>query len=864
MINLPDYTIEFNETLGLYHGYSNLDKNRKPLLFKIYKDLYNTPENIARFKSVYGAMFNIKSDRIIKIFDIQSSIEGVVLIQEDFNGIPLKEFLKGEEINLKTFLSMAVQLSEALKEIHSYNIYHGNISLTSIFIDKDSSLIKTGDFGLSFLETKELGSFYDKDVIENRLPFISPEQTGRMNRSVDYRTDFYSLGTVFYTMLTGILPFSSGDPLELIHAHIAKMPKTPRELKQDIPGMVSDITMKLLSKGAEDRYQSAGGLKADLEECMRQLNENGKIEGFLPGKKDISEKFSIPEKLYGREKEIEALLAAFERVCNGKNEVMLINGEPGIGKSTLINEFHKLIIHQKCYFISGKYDQFTKNIPYSGIITAFQGLIKILLVEGEEKIQAWKNKILEALGNNGKLITDVIPEVELIIGKQAEIPELDSILAQNRFNLFFRKFTEVFIEADHPLVLFLDNLQWIDAASFNLIKLLTASYTGYFLFIGIFRQEKSNIHNSLLIEFEKMKNENVIINSISLSGLGSLNINRLLSDTLHYPEEKTKSLTQLIYDKTGGNPFFLKQFIMNLYKEQIVFFDFNSGWQWDIEKIKQTQMTNNVIELMRGKIEKLSEIKLRILKTASCIGNRFDKEIIISLLKDNDNMGQIYKAFTEVESEGFIFISGNQYQFVHDRIQEAVYSLIPDESKIEMHYRIGHIILAKTGDKREVTEKMFTAVDQLNRAIPIINNPQEKLELARLNFEVGQKAKTSVAFESANNYFKAGMRLLENDSWESQYELTYFLYKERMECEYLTLNFIEAERIFNEILRNAKTSNEKASAYVLIILLYGNMAKYKESLMKGIEAMRLVRIMPAGTRDQGNDRFKTAPVLFPI
>ncbi len=842
MINLPDYTIEVRDgehpVSNSYHGYSNSDKNKKPLLFKILKDLYNTPENIARFKSVYGKLMDIKSDRIIKILDIQNSNEGIVLIREDFNGIPLKEFLKEEEIDLKTFLSMVIQLSEALKEIHAYNIYHGNISLSSIFIDKENSSIKMGDFELSFLEAKELESFYDKDVIENRLPFISPEQTGRMNRSVDYRTDFYSLGVVFYAMLTGILPFSSRDPLELIHAHIAGIPEVPREVKQDIPEMVSAIVMKLLSKGAEERYQSAGGLKADLEECGRQLNEKGKIEKFPLGKKDISDKFNIPEKLYGREKEIEALQAAFERAASGACEIMLVTGNPGIGKSALVNEIHKTIAAKRSFFIAGQYEQFKRDVPYSAIIQAFQGLVKQILGQSDENLRVYKERLANALGNIGKVITDIIPEVELIVGAQPDVPELGPDGSQNRFNLVFRNFTSVFAAEESPLVLFLDDLQWADSASLKLIKTLTTQRENIsLLFIGTYRDNEINESHPMIITFDEIRKRGVVINTISLPPLTQEDVNALTASTLRTDEKMTMPLGEHIYNKTNGNPFFVNQFLKTLYDERVIKFDYESGWKWDIGKAAQMQVTDNVVELMAGKISKLPENTRRILQVCSCMGNRFDLAML-SLVSDIP----IEKAFVYLAAaieEGLVSLQGGIYNFQHDRIQAAAYSLIPDEEKSKIHYMIGRKVLAAAADEK-LLDMIFYIVNQLNNGRTMITDRAERTELARLNRMAGIKAKKSTAYGSAVRYLTTGIELLPEQSWDVEYELTFSLFRERMECEYLTGNFEVAVSLFDIVTKNAKTVVDQTNAYTIMVVLYTNIGDYKEAIRLGLEGFDMV------------------------
>ncbi|MDY6970289.1 MAG: AAA family ATPase, partial [Spirochaetota bacterium] len=472
MIELPDYKL--NEEISqdyhsfLYRGTRKSDN--KPVLIETFLTEFDTPIQAAQFRQEFSIIKNLKSEGFIKAYDTQNFRDGLALILEDFPGEPLYKNINILHNDIIKFLFVAIQLSKALSEIHHANIIHKEIKPKNIFLNQDTGVVKFIGPGLSSILTRENEHIYNPDVLHDSLPYMSPEQTGRMNRTMDYRTDFYSLGVVFYEIMTGTLPFYSDNPLELFHSHIAITPEAPIRINSKIPEAISSIIMKMLAKNPEDRYQSAGGLKADLEECLNQIETTGKIKPFLPGIKDISDKLNIPQKIYGRDKEISLLMAAFDRVSRSASELTLVSGYAGIGKTALINEIHKPIVQQKGYFISGKFDRLQLNMPYSAIIQAFKDLIRQILTEDQHRIKKWRAQFNEGLGNNGRIITDVIPELKLIIGEQPEVQDLGFEESQNRFNLVFRTFVNIIAEASHALVIFLDDLQWADSASLNLLE----------------------------------------------------------------------------------------------------------------------------------------------------------------------------------------------------------------------------------------------------------------------------------------------------------------------------------------------------------------------------------------------------------
>ncbi|MEG4030115.1 MULTISPECIES: AAA family ATPase [unclassified Microcoleus] len=835
-----------------------------PVILKVLKENYPTPQELARYRTEYKITQSLNLSGCIKAYDLQPYQNTLVMFVEDFGGESLKIWMQQQKFSIAEFLRIAIATTESLQQIHSAHIIHKDINPSNIVFNPASGELKIIDFGISTQLTRENYTIKNPNFLEGTLAYMSPEQTGRMNRSLDYRTDFYSLGATFYELLTYQLPFDTHDVLELVHSHLAKQPLSPSQVNPEIPQIVSDIVMKLMGKNAEERYQSAIGIKADLEECLNQLHTTKNISVFAIGCQDISNRFQIPQKLYGRKREIDSLLTAFARVsgqgqdATATSSMMLISGYSGIGKSALVQELYKPITQQRGYFISGKFDQYQRNIPYSAIVSAFQDLAKQLLTESEAQLKEWREKLLDALGINGQVIIDVIPEIELIIGKQPAPPELGATEAENRFNFVFQNFIKVFTKPEHPLTIFIDDLQWADGASLKLMQLLmSASSTGLFL-IGAYRDNEVSAGHPLMLTIAEIVETGAKVDRIFLSPLDLASVTQLISDALNCMESRVKSLAELVFFKTGGNPFFMKEFLKSLYTESLLQFDsLVFSWEWDLDQIQARGFTDNVVELMAGKIQQMSDKTQETLKIAACIGNQFDLKTLASLCEKS--LGETADYLYAAVAENLVVLLGNmgdveleiagklpssqsvEYKFVHDRIQQAAYSLIDEQDKPSVHKQIGQLLLQNTPlHKRD--EKIFDIVNQLNFGLELIVNQQEKDTLAELNLIAGQKAKASTAYQPAFNYLQTGINLLAENTWLMQYNLSLQLHQEATEAAYFFGDFERMESLAALVLQNTKIAVDGAKVYALKIQAALSQSNFQEGIKIGLYFLHLLGI----------------------
>lgn len=803
----------------------------QPVILKMLKQAYPPPEKVAWFRREYELTQSLHLEDVINVYELTADQHRPVMVLEDFGGESLELHLKkrGQRFTLAEFLPLASKISDILGRVHQQHVIHKDVNPSNIVWNPHTGQTKFIDFGISTALTHENPVPWNPTSGEGTLAYMSPEQTGRMNRVLDYRTDLYSLGVTFYELLTGQLPFPVTDALALMHAHLARQPTPPEQLVPDLPQPLSAIVMKLIAKNAEDRYQSAYGLKADLEECQRRWQTTRRIDPFPLSQDDVVEQLHLAQKLYGREAEIATLLTAFERVRQGVGEFMLVSGPAGIGKSVLVREIYKPITRQRGYFITGKFEQFHKNIPYALLTQALRSLMRQLLTENAAQIAVWREKLLSGLGPNSQVIIDVVPEVALIIGPQPSVPALPPVEAQNRLTLVFQNFIRVFAQAEHPLILFLDDLQWADTASLNLLSsLITASKEQSLFVVGAYRDNEVYEAHPLMLTLDEIRKTGSSAPRIVLRPLDFSNVCQLLAETLNCAMQRAEPLADLVLTKTNGNPFFINEFLKSLYTEELLKFDFRSGdWQWDIGKIQARNITDNVVALMSDKLQRLPPRTQQILKLAASIGNQFDLQTlaIVHQRPVRETATDLWEAL----EEGLVLPLGNtyklmnldvqglaeemtvEYKFAHDRIQQAAYSLIPEWEKQTVHCQIGQLLLQRIStDERE--QRIFDIINHLNIGENLIRDRTERKELAELNLFAGKKAKAA-APEVALNYLQAGLELLEENSWEAQYRLTLTLHEEAAEAAYLSGDYERMERLTEAVLQHARTFLDKVRVY---------------------------------------------------
>jgi PAS domain S-box-containing protein len=759
-----------------------------------------------------------------------------VLLLDDPGGQPLDRCL-GRLMELGPFLRIGISLSTALHELHEKGIIHKDIKPTNVLVDSTTDQVWLTGFGIASRLPRERQAPAPPEVIAGTLAYMAPEQTGRMNRSVDARSDLYALGVTLYEMLTGQLPFAASDPMEWVHCHIARRPVPPDERRRDLPRATSAIVMKLIAKTPEERYQTAFGLESDLRRCLAGWEAQRRIDDFPLGEHDWPDRLLIPEKLYGREREVETLLTAFDRVVSHATpELVLVSGHSGVGKTSVVNELHKVLV-PRGLFASGKFDQYKRDIPFATLAQAFQSLIRPLLSKSDTELVSWRHALLEALGPNGRLMTDLMPELTLIIGDQPPAPELPPQQAQSRFQLVFQRFIDVFARPEHPLALFLDDLQWLDAATLDLLEdLFTRSDLQYLMLIGAYRDNEVTATHPLIRKLDAIKAAGGKVAEITLTPLAREHLGQLIADALRCEAERAAPLAGLTHEKTGGNPFFAIQFLSSLAEEALITFDHGAAcWSWDLDRIHTKGYTDNVVDLMVGKLIRLPADAQNALQQLACLGNIAEittLSVVLGIAKE-----QVDTALWPARRQELVERMAGTYRFVHDRVQEAAYSTIPKELRIEAHLRIGRLLAAHTPpEKRE--EAIFDIVNQLNRGASLITSMAEREQLAELNLLAGQRAKASTAYLSALTYLTCGLALLPADGWQRRRELALALEVNRAECEFLTGALAEAEQRLEALSARTTDVVERATVARLRVELYVALDRSDRAVVVGLDFLR--------------------------
>jgi PAS domain S-box-containing protein len=829
--------VEFTLYRGRQHG------NASPVLAIALTAEQPSPEGLRRLEHEYSLAAELEPAWAAKPLALTRHQGRMILVLADPGGAVLDRVLERDReqpLDLARFLRRAINLATALGHAHQRGLIHKDVKPENVLVDDDDHVWLAG-FGIASRLPRERQAPSPPEIIAGTLAYMSPEQTGRMNRSMDTRSDLYSLGVTLYQMLTGLLPFAAADPLEWVHCHIARQPVAPVD-RRDVPEPLSAIIMRLLAKNAEERYQSAAGLEADLRRCLVEWQSHGRIDSFLLGANDWSDRLLIPEKLYGREREVDTLLAAFDRViAGGRPELVLVSGYSGVGKSAVVNELHKSLVPPRGLFASGKFDQYKRDIPYATVAQAFRSLIRPLLSKPEAELSKWRDDLLQALNRNGSLLTDLVPELKLIIGEQPPLAPLPAQEAKTRSHLAFRRFISVFARPEHPLALFLDDLQWLDAATLDFLEdLLVQQDLAHLLVVGAYRDNEVDSTHPLMRKLSAIREAGGMVEEIGLAPLSSGDVAHLIADALHCESQRATSLAQLIHAKTAGNPFFAIQFIQALVEEGLIAFEHaDARWRWNLDAIHGKGFTDNVVDLMVAKLNRLPVATQRALQQFACIGNSAGAVTLSTVLETTE--AETEAGLWEALNQELIVRSEDSWRFVHDRVQEAAYSLIAEEARAEAHLRIGRLINASTPpEKRE--EAIFEIVSQSNRGAELITSENERFELAELNLVAGKRAKASTAHASALKYFIAGEALLKNDSWERHHDLIIQLELGRAECEFLTGEVTTAAERLEMVRPRASNTIELATATCLCIDVYLTLGQIDRGVAIGLDYLHHLAI----------------------
>lgn len=846
------------------------EEDGKEVVLKTLQDKYPKKENLASIQREYNIINKLQFEGIIQCNKLIEFGNGSLAIEMEHFGISIEEYLSIFEkkiLPLQDFYTLAIKLVNILDQLHEHDIVHKDLVPRNILIDPESGDLRIIDFSNSSELSREHQESTLAKNIEGSLPYMAPEQTGRMNRDIDYRTDYYTLGITFFQMLTGKLPFQANDALEWVHCHISRQPSSPIDINPKLPVSLSMIVEKMMSKNAEDRYQSGYGLIADLKKSQEAYLKGSLDETFQLATLDISSHFQIPQKLYGRINELKKLVAYFEKTTQGNVEFVLVSGYSGVGKSVLVQELGRSIVKKRGYLIQGKFEQFRQNSAYIALSKAFRDLVRQLLGEPADRLEFWNKKLKKALDNNAQLIIELVPELELIIGKQPPVLELSPNETQNRFLIVFINFVKVFTAEQHPLVIFLDDLQWSDIPTLNLIqRLVTSQELNHLMIIGAFRDNAVDDAHPLTLTLEEIHKKRPVEN-LALQPLTKETVDQIIMDTMNISHGQSTELSELLFEKTGGNPFFTIEILKNLHDQSVIYFDQHSGiWTWDIEKVKNVEHCDNVVDFLVASQHRLPDSTQYVLQLAACIGATFDlknlsiiregsmeetaselyealKSNIIIPLNENYRLVGLSNSLLKNQKNNLAESNENlvnpTYKFQHDRVQQAAYSLIETDKRKALHLSIGRLILSHL-DPDEFDEKIMDIVGHLNEGRSLVTDPKEQEEIAELNLQAGIKAKQSSAYLAALEYLKISFEIVKEQAWKSNYPLMWKLSEELQNCFYLTGDWENAD-IWTEImLSHAKTPIEKGLVLSARTRQYATIGKMQESIQAAYEGLSIL------------------------
>ncbi|WP_375769388.1 trifunctional serine/threonine-protein kinase/ATP-binding protein/sensor histidine kinase [Archangium gephyra] len=841
MMDLPGHTLRgaLRSTGAnlLFHAVCGADN--RPVIVKTPAQPSPGPREWERYRREHGILQRLRGvGGVPRVHGCELVQERPVLLLEEVEGEPLS-LRVGQRLEVTGFLGLAISLASTLGEIHRRGVIHKDLKPSNLILTPEGEG-RIIDFGAATLQRVEHVDAAVPHVIEGTLAYMSPEQTGRMNRAVDYRTDFYSLGVTFYELLTGTLPFQARDVLGWFHAHLASHPPPPHELIESVPPALSAIVMKLLAKAAEDRYQGADGLKADLERCRERLLR-GEREAFRPGEHDFPHHFQMPQRLYGREASVATLVEGFKRTARGgRPELVLVSGYSGIGKSSVIHELQRPVVERRGFFLEGKFDQFQRDIPYATLARAIRGLVRQLLAGSDAELAAWRERLHEAWGAQGQVLVELVPQLELVVGRQPAVPELPPAEAQHRLHRVFERFLGVFATREHPLVLFLDDLQWADLASLRLIEhLLVGPEVPSVLWVGAYRDNEVSPSHPLMLMREELRQKEARLTDLRLEPLSLAQLKQLIADALPGAgEDVVVPLSALVLEKTGGNPFFLIQLMVTLHQDGLLARLPEGRWRWDAEGVRARAYSDNVVDFLVGRLRQLPAGTWSLLRLAACVGNDFALREL-ALLSGQEPL-EVERELEPALQEGLLARSGpERLRFLHDRIQQAAQELVPAQERKAVHLRIGRLMLASLPPE-ELREKLFDVVGQLNAGVELLDTPEERLRVARLNAEAGWKARSSAAHGSAIAYFKVAFELLPGDPWTVDPAFTFQLCLDWAASELMSGNAAGARRLVDVLLSKRRSPADTAAVYRLAAELHmgaGQIDGAVACLLEGLESL---------------------------
>ena len=859
MASFPSYHLGAllydSSSIAVYRAQRTSDQ--QPVVLKVLRD--TAPERLAAFKREYDLLHTMNLPGVVRTYGLEHEADTWIMVLEDFGGESLARLQLAGRLAIADFLQLALAVTESLRQVHQQHVMHKHVTPGNIVLNPATGIVKLIDFGMASVLSRETIGFRNASVLAGTLAYLAPEQTGRMHCAMDERADFYALGVTFYELLTGHVPFTQVDPLELVHAHLALTPLPPHAVNAAVPLILSAIVLRLLAKNAADRYQSARGLQGDLAACLRQWQARRRIAPFPLGRHEVLERFHLPQKLYGREEASATLRTAFDRVCAGGRALLLVAGHAGIGKSALVQELYTPLTRQRGLFITGKYDQVQRNIPYVALLQAFQSLIRHLRTDSDTPLAAWRDSLCTALEPNGRLLTELLPELEMIIGPQPAVADVPPTEASNRFYLVVHNFLRVLARPEHPLVIFLDDLQWADAASLSLLRTLgTATDLQHLFLVGAYRDHEVDAAHPLRLMLDELHRAGAVVHHISLPPLTVAHVTQWLSDALACSPDRVAALAALVHATTGGNPFFCSEFLHALYADGLLTFDPAHGvWQWDMTRLEGRALIDDVMVLLAGKVQQCRPVTQQALQLASCIGNQFDLRTLA--LAHDKSPCEAAADLWEAVAEGLLVPDRDTYtlmtqgvggpveavtmvyRFVHDHVQQAVYADIPDAAKQAVHYRLGHLLWQNTSPAAR-EEHICAIVHQLNLGRGLLAEQTARDEVAALNLAAGRRASASAAYAPAFSFLCTGLELAGAEVWERDYTLALALHTEAAEAAYLSGHFDTMERLTTDVLCRARTVVDKARVYEIRVRAYAMQSTFDAALQAGLEGLRLLGV----------------------